>query len=159
MATASAGRKAVIASPDHTLSSKCGRTDEDSPECRSILPRLRRGCKKYGVTLFDLNDDRQEIIHNIGPEQGLSLPGMTILCGDSHTCTHGALGVGTSEVYHVLATSCLWVRKPKALRIWISGERDDDIEPMDTTLHIIAEQGISKGSVMRWNIAGPLWSR
>jgi len=153
--------EAVIASPDHTLSSKCGRAGEDSPECRSILPRLRRGCKKYGVTLFDINDDRQGIIHIIGPEQGFSLPGMTILCGDSHTCTHGAvgalaLGVGTSEVYHALATSCLWVRKPKTMRIWIGGTRDDGVEPMDIILHLIAEQGISRGIGYAVEYCGPV---
>ncbi len=153
--------ESVIASPDHTLSSNCARTGEDSAECRSILPRLRKGCKKYGVELFDLNDERQGIIHIIGPELGYSLPGMTLLCGDSHTCTHGAIGalsfgVGTSEVYHALATSCLMRKRPKTLRLWIGGERGADVDPMDIILSIIAAQGVSRGVGFAIEYCGPV---
>lgn len=151
----------VTVSPDHTLSSDCRRTGEDSAESRSILPRLRRGCEKYGLRLFDLNDPRQGIIHIIGPEQGLTLPGMTLLCGDSHTCTHGAMGalamgVGTSEVYHALATSTLQVKRPKNLRLYISGVRAEDVGPMDIILSVIAEQGVSRGRGFAVEYCGPV---
>lgn len=151
----------VIASPDHTLASRYDRTGEDNAESRSLLPRLRRGCEKYGVELFDLNDERQGIIHIIGPEQGRSLPGMTLLCGDSHTCTHGAIGalamgVGTSEVYHSLATSCLMVKRPKTMKIYIHGQRGTDVGPMDIILHIIAKHGVARGAGYAVEYCGPV---
>lgn len=153
--------QSVIASPDHTLSSRPDRTGEDSAECRSVLPRLRRGCEKYGVKLFDVNDPGQGIVHIIGPEQGFSLPGMTLLCGDSHTCTHGAMGalafgVGTSEVYHALATSCLLLKRPKTMRLYIAGERGPGVGPMDMILSIIAAQGVSRGAGFAVEYCGPV---
>ena len=141
----------VVVSPDHTVASRIDRTGEESPESRSMLPRLRRGCREFGLTLFDIGDPRQGIIHIIGPEQGWSLPGMTLLCGDSHTCTHGALGclamgVGANEVYHALATSRLKVKRPKNMRVRIEGERGNDVGPMDIILSIISSQGVSRGT-------------
>ena len=151
----------VMASPDHTLSSLPGRTGLDTPESRAVLPRLRQGCRKYGIPLMDVGDPGQGIIHIIGPEQGRSLPGMTILCGDSHTCTHGAMGalamgVGTSEVYHALATSCLLVKKPRTLRVWIGGERGADVGPMDIILRIIGDYGVSRGVGFAVEYCGPV---
>ncbi|MBR2806101.1 MAG: 3-isopropylmalate dehydratase large subunit [Oscillospiraceae bacterium] len=141
----------VVASPDHTVASCMNRTGDESPESRSILPRFRRNCKEFGIDLYDIGDPRQGIIHIIGPEQGWSLPGMTLLCGDSHTCTHGALGclamgVGANEVYIALATSCLKVKKPKRMRVNIEGTRGPDVGPMDIILSIIAANGVSRGT-------------
>ena len=96
-----------------------------SAACRSQT--LERNCEEFGIPLYSLGSDRQGIVHVIGPELGVTQPGMTIVCGDSHTATHGAFGalafgIGTSEVEHVLATQCLVQRKPKAMRIRYDGE-------------------------------------
>lgn len=151
----------VIASPDHTPVSTTGRTGQECAESRSILPRLREGCKKHHIKLFDLKDRNQGIIHIIGPEQGWTLPGMTVLCGDSHTCTHGALGclgmgVGTSEVTFALATSCLKVKKPKTMQIRFEGTCGDQIGPMDIMLTLLAKYGISCGSGYAVEYTGPV---
>ncbi|MFA9381852.1 MAG: aconitase family protein, partial [Acetanaerobacterium sp.] len=137
----------VFAIPDHTLSTKPGRTQKDSPISAKLMPLFSGESWMLGVRMFGLNDDRQGIVHVVGPETGLSLPGMTIVCGDSHTCTHGALGalswgVGTSELYHVLATQCLIVKKPKSMRIELTGTLDEGVGPMDVILHVIATKGV-----------------
>jgi 3-isopropylmalate/(R)-2-methylmalate dehydratase large subunit len=136
----------VIAVPDHTVSAKPCRTEEDSPISRQLLPPFRAMCAKYGITLFDLTSEYQGIVHVIGPELGLSLPGMTIVCGDSHTCTHGALGalawgIGTSELYHVLATQTVVLSKPKTMRVAIEGKPAGGTGPMDIILHVISKLG------------------
>ncbi|HWR06567.1 3-isopropylmalate dehydratase large subunit [Sporomusa sp.] len=140
----------VIATPDHTLSSKPGRTVKDSPISMMLMPRFEAGCRSNGIRLFGLDDERQGIVHVVGPELGLSLPGMTIVCGDSHTCTHGAMGslswgVGTTELYHVLATQTLTVKKPKTLRINLTGDLAQDVGPMDIILFIISKLGTDFG--------------
>ena len=96
------------------------------PERRAMIQALTRDTREAGIDMFGLDDPRQGIVHIIGPEQGLSLPGMTIACADSHTSTHGALGalafgIGVTEVGHVLATQSLWQRKPKRMRIRVEG--------------------------------------
>lgn len=143
-------KRTVYAMPDHSLASKKGRDIGDSEMSRCIIPKFRQGCEKYGITLFDLGNKDQGIVHIVGPETGLSLPGMSIVCGDSHTCTHGALGalamgVGTSEVYHALATSCLIVKKPKNMRIILRGKRRLDVGPMDIALYLLSKAGIDFG--------------
>lgn len=143
-------KEAVYAAPDHTLSTKAGRTIEDCEVSAAVMPLFRAGCEKYGIRLFDLGDPHQGIVHIVGPETGLTLPGMTIACGDSHTCTHGALGalamgVGTSEVYHALASSCLRVRKPKTMKIELHGSRKPNVSAMDIMLHIISRVGVDFG--------------
>ena len=92
-----------------------------------LVEQIRTNTAESGVTLFDLGDERQGIAHVVGPEQGVTQPGLTLVCGDSHTSTHGALGalafgIGSSEVAHVMATQCLWQRKPKAMRISVDGK-------------------------------------
>ncbi|MGI0014283.1 MAG: aconitase family protein, partial [Nitrososphaera sp.] len=92
------------------------------------IQTLAQNCKEFGITLFDMHSPDQGIVHVIGPELGLTLPGTTIVCGDSHTSTHGAfgafaLGIGTSEVEHVLATQCMWMDRPKTFAINVSGRR------------------------------------
>jgi 3-isopropylmalate/(R)-2-methylmalate dehydratase large subunit len=105
-----------------------------------------RNTAAHGIALFDLDDPRQGIVHVIGPEQGITQPGMTMVCGDSHTSTHGALGalafgIGTSEVSHVLATQTLWQRKPKAMRISVEGALGVGVTAKDVIMTIIAKIG------------------
>ncbi|SVC17750.1 uncharacterized protein METZ01_LOCUS270604, partial [marine metagenome] len=112
---------------------------------------LDQNCKEFGITEYDMNDPRQGIVHVIGPEQGATLPGMTIVCGDSHTATHGAFGalsfgIGTSEVEHVLATQCLVTRKMRSMRITIDGELRPGVGAKDLILAIIGEIGTSGGT-------------
>src|SRR5262249_39992323 len=107
---------------------------------------LDRHAAEMGVTLFGLSDRRQGIVHVVGPEQGLTQPGMLIVCGDSHTSTHGAVGalafgIGASEVAHVLATQSLWQRKPKAMRVRVEGAQGAGVTAKDVILAIIAKVG------------------
>lgn len=111
---------------------------------------LRRNCEEFGVTLWDIEGDVQGIVHVVGPEMGVTRPGMTIVCGDSHTSTHGAFGalafgIGTSEVGHVLATQCLLQQKPKSFAINIEGELGPGVTAKDIILAIIARIGIGGG--------------
>src|SRR5207248_4890310 len=96
------------------------------PISKAQIEALTENCKEFGIKLYDLKSEEQGIVHIIGPELGLTLPGMTIVCGDSHTSTHGAfgtfaLGIGTSEVAHVLATQCLLQRRPRTLQVRVEG--------------------------------------
>ena len=112
------------------------------PDSRAQIEMMRSNCREFGVRLFDLGAPEQGIVHVIGPELGLTQPGMTIVCGDSHTATHGAFGslafgVGTSEVEHVLATQCLWQAKPKTLEIRVDGRLKPGVTAKDLILGII----------------------
>jgi len=112
---------------------------------------LRRNCEAAGIALFDVGSGRQGIVHVIGPELGLTQPGMTVVCGDSHTSTHGAFGslafgIGTSEVEHVLATQCISQRKPRTMRITTSGALPKGTSAKDLILHIIAKLGTDGGT-------------
>lgn len=151
-----AGRKirctnATFAVPDHNVPTK----DRDKPIADPISAKqvdtLRQNCKDFGVTLFDLGDIRQGIVHVVGPEQGLTLPGTTLVCGDSHTATHGAFGslafgIGTSEVEHVLATQTLQQQKPKTMLIQVNGELSEKVTPKDIILAIIGKIGTAGGT-------------
>jgi 3-isopropylmalate/(R)-2-methylmalate dehydratase large subunit len=115
------------------------------------LNQLEQNCADFGIPLFKLGDDRQGIVHVIGPEQGLTQPGMTIVCGDSHTSTHGAFGalafgIGTSEVGHVLATQCLIQNRPKTMEIRIDGRLHAGVTAKDIILAIIAQIGVGGGT-------------
>jgi 3-isopropylmalate/(R)-2-methylmalate dehydratase large subunit len=117
------------------------------------IQTLAQNCKEFGITLFDMHSPDQGIVHIIGPELGLTLPGTTIVCGDSHTSTHGAfgafaLGIGTSEVEHVLATQTIWMDKPKTFAINIEGKRKNvhAITAKDIILYIIRTMGTASGS-------------
>jgi 3-isopropylmalate/(R)-2-methylmalate dehydratase large subunit len=117
---------------------------------RVQVQALERNCAEFGIRLFTLGDPRQGIVHVIGPEQGLTQPGMTIVCGDSHTATHGAfgalaLGIGTSEVEHVLATQCLVQRKPRSMRIRYEGELGFGVTAKDLILGTIGQIGVAGG--------------
>ena len=107
---------------------------------------LRRNCREFGIQLFDIHSPEQGIVHVIGPELGLTQPGMTIVCGDSHTSTHGAFGalafgIGTSEVEHVLATQCLPQNKPRAMRVETRGRLPEGVTAKDLALGIIGQIG------------------
>ena len=146
-----AGRKVrrtdrSIATVDHNVPTTANRTVIEDPIAAKQIDALRKNCEEFGVTLYDIESPRQGIVHVIGPELGLTKPGMTIVCGDSHTSTHGALGalafgIGTSEVEHVLATQCLPQSKPKTFRIAVEGELPDGVTAKDIVLAIIGRIG------------------
>jgi 3-isopropylmalate/(R)-2-methylmalate dehydratase large subunit len=142
----------TFATPDHYVST-LGREPAsiNEPHRRSMVEDLDANAKASGVTLFGLSDRRQGIVHVVGPEQGLSQPGMVMVCGDSHTATHGALGalafgVGASEVAHVLATQALWQSKPKNMRIRVDGTLAAGVHAKDVILAIIARIGAAGGT-------------
>lgn len=117
-----------------------------SADVAAMIDRLRANARAHGLRLFDLRDPDQGIVHVIGPEQGLTLPGLLINCGDSHTSTHGAFGtlafgIGATEVAHVLATQTIWQRKPRCMRINIDGKLGPGVSAKDIALHWIAELG------------------
>ncbi len=131
----------------------------DDPISRLQVDTLDANCEKYGITEFRMNDLRQGIVHVIGPEQGATLPGMTVVCGDSHTSTHGALGalafgIGTSEVEHVLATQTLLMKKAKSMLIKVDGELPFGCTAKDVVLHIIGIIGTAGGTGYAIEFAG-----
>jgi 3-isopropylmalate/(R)-2-methylmalate dehydratase large subunit len=142
---------ATLAVPDHnvpTTDRSKGIADETS---RIQVETLQQNCRDFGITLLDVHDIRQGIVHVIGPEQGFTLPGTTIVCGDSHTSTHGAFGalafgIGTSEVEHVLATQTLIQRRPKNMLVRVDGELPLGVTPKDVILAIIARIGTAGGT-------------
>src|SRR5437868_9623993 len=152
-----AGRK--VRRPDRTLATADHNVPTDgtpvAARIRDSLSRvqvetLERNCAEFGVPVYSLGSDRQGIVHVIGPELGVTRPGMTIVCGDSHTATHGAFGalafgIGTSEVEHVLATQTLGQRKPKSMRILYEGELGKGVTPKDLILGTIGQMGVSGG--------------
>ena len=125
--------------------------DYYTPDAEKQVRTLRENCARFGVELFDFGSDHRGIVHVIGPELGLTQPGMTIVCGDSHTATHGAFGalafgIGTSEVGHVLATQCLLQRKAKTLAIEVDGELGVGVTAKDLILHVIGAIGVDGGT-------------
>ena len=141
----------TLAVVDHnvpTTDRSAGIEEEDS---RIQIETLDKNCREFGIRLFDIFDKRQGIVHIIGPEQGFTLPGTTIVCGDSHTSTHGAFGalafgIGTSEVEHVLATQTLIQTKAKTMRITVNGQLPAGVSAKDMVLHIIGEIGTAGGN-------------
>jgi 3-isopropylmalate/(R)-2-methylmalate dehydratase large subunit len=142
----------TFATPDHYVSTLGrGLSAINDPNRRSMVEDLKMHAKDSGVTLFDLGDKRQGIVHVVGPEQGLSQPGMVIVCGDSHTATHGAMGalafgIGASEVGHVLATQTLWQKKPKNMRVTVDGALAPGVHAKDVILAIIAKISAAGGT-------------
>ena len=141
----------TYAVPDHNIPTK----NQDQPIADPIsalqVETLRKNCREFGITLFDLGDERSGIVHVMGPEQGLTLPGATIVCGDSHTATHGAFGalafgIGTSEVEHVLATQTLQQKKPKNMLVQVEGVHPEFVTPKDIILAIIGKIGTAGGT-------------
>src|ERR1044071_5245121 len=142
---------ATLAVPDHNVTA----TDRtmgiaDSLSAKQIQT-LEENCRDFSIALFGMNDIRQGVVHVIGPEQGFTLPGTTIVCGDSHTSTHGAFaalafGIGTSEVEHVLATQCLLTKKLKAMEIRVEGRLPTGITAKDLALAVIGRIGTAGGT-------------
>ncbi|WP_375584075.1 3-isopropylmalate dehydratase large subunit [Cyclobacterium xiamenense] len=141
----------TVATPDHNVPTiDQDKTIKDQLS-RMQVEKLRENCKKHGIELHDLGSDHHGIVHVIGPELGITQPGMTIVCGDSHTSTHGAFGtiafgIGTSEVEMVLATQCIMQAKPKKMRITVDGELGPGVSSKDIILYIIAQISASGGT-------------
>jgi 3-isopropylmalate/(R)-2-methylmalate dehydratase large subunit len=146
--------------PEHNVPTTPERNYIKDDFSRLQVETLEKNCREFGVARrFSMNDPRQGIVHIIGPEQGATLPGMTVVCGDSHTSTHGAfaclaLGVGTTEIEHILATQCLIARKSKTMRITAEGELSDGVSAKDLVLAIIGKIGVSGGAGCALEYAG-----
>ena len=146
--------KSNLAVPDHnvpTTERSSGVNSITDPVSRLQVETLDKNCKTFDINEIQMNDIRQGIVHVIGPEQGATLPGMSIVCGDSHTTTHGALGalafgIGTSEVEHVLATGCLWQNKAKNMKIEVNGSLANDVSAKDVALYVIGKIGTAGGT-------------
>jgi 3-isopropylmalate/(R)-2-methylmalate dehydratase large subunit len=144
--------EATLAVPDHNVPTSADRMVEiKDEESRIQVEALRQNARDFGIEMFDVDDVRQGIVHIIGPEQGLTQPGMTIVCGDSHTATHGAFGalahgIGTSEVEHVLATQTLIQKKSKNMKVEVTGTLPVGVTAKDITLSIIGETGTAGGT-------------
>jgi 3-isopropylmalate/(R)-2-methylmalate dehydratase large subunit len=142
---------AALAVPDHNVPTTDRRVAIADPISAKQIQTLDDNCKTFGITMFGMNDIRQGVVHVIGPEQGFTLPGMTIVCGDSHTSTHGAFGalafgIGTSEVEHVLATQCLVQKRPKTMEIRVDGQLSPRCSAKDVILAIIGKIGTAGGT-------------
>ena len=142
---------AAIAVPDHNVPTTDRSLGIVDPISRLQVETLDANCAEYGITEFKMDDIRQGIVHVIGPEEGLTLPGMTVVCGDSHTSTHGAFGalafgIGTSEVEHVLATQCLWQKPSKTLLVKVDGALGQGVTAKDVALAIIGAIGTAGGT-------------
>ncbi|RZQ52636.1 3-isopropylmalate dehydratase large subunit [Pseudoalteromonas phenolica] len=141
----------TFATMDHNVSTKSRSLDAASEVSKNQLMALAQNCKDFGIELYDLNSINQGIVHVMGPEQGITLPGTTIVCGDSHTSTHGAFGalahgIGTSEVEHVLATQTLQQKKAKSLKIQINGVLRPTVTSKDLILAVIGKLGTAGGT-------------
>jgi 3-isopropylmalate/(R)-2-methylmalate dehydratase large subunit len=149
----------AFATPDHAVSSAPGRTAASFAPGEPLHDGLRDGAAATGIPFFGLGEDGQGIVHVMGPELGIVLPGVTLICGDSHTCTNGALGalafgVGSSELTHALATQTLRQRRPKRMRVRIEGQPGPGIGPKDLILHIIGRLGAGAGTLHAVEYAG-----
>jgi len=152
---------ANLAVPDHNVPTADLEHGIVDPVARLQVDTLNQNCDAFGINELKMNDIRQGIVHVIGPEQGATLPGMTVVCGDSHTSTHGALGalafgIGTSEVEHVLATQCLLQKKSKNFRILVEGKLPKGVSAKDVILAIIGEIGTAGGTGYAIEFAGEI---
>ena len=153
---------ANLATPDHnvpTTGQAAGVEGISDPVSKLQVQTLDANCSEFGITEFKMNDPRQGIVHVVGPEQGATLPGMTVVCGDSHTSTHGALGalahgIGTSEVEHVMATQCLIQKKSKNMLVKVNGSVGAGVTAKDIVLAIIGEIGTAGGTGYAIEFAG-----
>jgi 3-isopropylmalate/(R)-2-methylmalate dehydratase large subunit len=151
---------AALAVPDHNVPTTDRKLGIADPISAKQIQTLEENCTEVGITFFGMSDRRQGIVHVIGPEQGFTLPGMTIVCGDSHTSTHGAFGalafgIGTSEVEHVLATQCLLQKRPKTMEIRVSGALSNRCSAKDIILAIIGKIGTAGGTGHVIEYTGP----
>jgi len=149
----------ILAVPDHNVPTTDRHSGISDPISRIQVETLDRNCMDLGITEFSMNDPRQGIVHVIGPEQGATLPGMTVVCGDSHTSTHGAFGalafgIGTSDVEHVLATQCLIMKKTRSLLVDVDGQLAPGVSAKDVVLAIIGRIGTAGGTGYSIEFAG-----
>jgi len=149
----------MLAVPDHNVPTTNRAAGIADPISRLQVETLDANCAEYGVVEFKMNDIRQGIVHVIGPEQGATLPGMTVVCGDSHTSTHGAFaalahGIGTSEVEHVMATQCLVAKKSKAMQVKVEGALGKGVTAKDIALAVIGKIGTAGGTGYAIEFAG-----
>ena len=149
----------TVATMDHSTPTLGLTLDFVDEQNASQIRQFQANCRDFGIPLYDLEDNKRGIVHVVGPEQGFTQPGMTIVCGDSHTSTHGAFGalafgIGTSEVEHVLATQCLLQYKPKTCRVNFDGELQPGVTAKDMILALIAEIGIGGGTGFVFEYAG-----
>ena len=145
---------------DHIVATQPERNDGTNPAGRPFIEALRKNCADFGVSHFDLNDGRQGIVHVIAPELGIDLPGCTLVCGDSHTSSNGAVGalawgIGASEVEHVMATQAVVQHKPKRMRITFAGRLAPGVSAKDIILHAIGKLGTAAGRGYVVEYAGP----
>jgi len=150
----------TLATPDHNVPTRD--LDRPWPDPLSVeqVSALERNCREFGVPLFAMGDPRQGIVHVVGPEQGITQPGMTVVCGDSHTSTHGAFGalafgIGTSEVEHVLATQTLAQKRPRTMAVEVGGALPPGVTPKDLVLAIIHRLGVAGGTGYVLEYRGP----
>ncbi len=155
----------TIATPDHNVPTTDRWLPIADPISRQQVDTLRHNCQEFGIRLYDLNDPQQGIVHVIGPELGYTQPGMTIVCGDSHTATHGAFGalafgIGTSEVEHVLATQTLLQSEPKTMELRVDGQLPRGVTAKDLILYLIGEtDDRTAAPAMCWNTPAVPFSR
>lgn len=152
----------TFATADHNIPTAGQGQPIRDESCRVPVETLEKNCKEYGITYFPMLSPQHGIIHVIGPEQGITQPGMTIVCGDSHTATHGAFGsiafgIGTSEVEMTLATQTLFQNKPKQMRITVDGTLNRHVTPKDVILYIISQTGAAGGTGYFVEYAGEIF--
>src|ERR1700720_1792067 len=151
----------TVATVDHNIPTEPRGTPITDAIAARQIEALQKNCREFAIRLFDMDSPEQGIVHVIGPELGLTQPGMTIVCGDSHTSTHGAFGalafgIGTSEVEHVLATQTLQQNKPRSMRITFTGELPDGATAKDVVLAAIGRLGVDGGVGYVIEYAGPV---
>jgi 3-isopropylmalate/(R)-2-methylmalate dehydratase large subunit len=147
----------TFATPDHAISSAPGRATDTNPAGGALLRDMRRRCATAGIRMFDIGESGQGIVHVIGPELGITHPGMLIVCADSHTCTHGGLGalawgIGASEATHVLATQTIRQQRPRTMRVRLEGTPGAAATAKDLVLFVIGELGVAagRGHAVEW---------
>ena len=154
----------TFATVDHIVPTNEVSEPYSDPLADAMIRELRKNCEDFGVTFFDVDTGKQGIVHVVGPEQGLTQPGMTIACGDSHTSTHGAFGaiafgVGTSQVRDLLATQTMTLNVLKVRRIEVNGRLADGVYAKDVILHIIRKLGVNGGTGFAYEFAGEVFDR
>jgi 3-isopropylmalate/(R)-2-methylmalate dehydratase large subunit len=154
----------TIATVDHIVPTDVQLRPFQDNLAEQMMSAIEKNCRDFGVTLLNIDDERQGVVHIVGPEQGLTQPGMTVACGDSHTSTHGAFGaiafgIGTSQVAYVLATQTLAMDKPKVRRIEVNGQLAPSVYAKDVILHIIRQLGVKGGIGYAYEFGGEVFDR
>src|SRR5262245_42776733 len=154
----------TVATVDHIIPTHTQQRPFDDEQAETMMREIERNCRDFDIRLFDRASGHQGIVHVIGPEMGLTQPGLTIACGDSHTSTHGAFGniafgIGTSQVRDVLASQCLAIKKPKLRRIEVQGALPPGVYAKDVILHIIRTLGVKGGVGFAYEYAGAVLDR